>query len=326
VDPAWAWRTLGLDPGSPATEVRRVFRVAAQLLHPDRASDLGDDVRAEAHRRMVELAEAYRICLGGAPGPRIAVADDTGLLPSAGEQAGDLLDDAKRDLATVDTWERARAVVTTLEQVAHAWPGTTEGDEARVLLVTSVAATMALSARERAGHLTLSCDYFFEEGAKARPVVRRTQRSPGLPRARFGSRHRLDEILRQRRRASPGAAHFPEVRSLPFVERSGFRLGRGEELTEARVRRAFVDRATQRSERFGARVSAARRHHGRLVPRENRFGMREVSEAPVVLFERDVGGGHALESPRKPVRRQPPEGSAGAPAALSRPTRTRPSR
>lgn len=165
MDPAWAWRTLGLDPGSPATEVRRAFRVAAQLLHPDRASDLGDDVRAEAHRRMVELAEAYRICLGGAAGPRIAVADDTGLLPSAGAQARDLLDDAKRDLATVDTWERARAVVTTLEQVAHAWPGTTEGDEARVLLVTSVAATMALSARERAGHLTLVVDRDARDGA-----------------------------------------------------------------------------------------------------------------------------------------------------------------
>lgn len=156
MDPAWAWRTLGLEPGAPAADVRRAFRAAAQLLHPDRVADLPDDVRTEAHRRMVELAEAYRTCLGGAP--RIAVAEDTGLLPSAGPQARELLDAAKDDLLTADTWERARAVVTALEHVAHAWPGTAEGDEARVLLVTSTAATMALSARERAGHLVRVVD------------------------------------------------------------------------------------------------------------------------------------------------------------------------
>lgn len=159
MEPAWAWRTLGLEPGAPAAEVRRAFRLAAQLLHPDRVHDLPDDVRAEAHRRMVELADAYKTALGGATAaPRIAVTEDTGLLPTAGPQARELLDDAKADLATVDTWERARAVVTALEHVAHAWPGTAEGDEARVLLVTSTAATMALSARERAGHLVRVVD------------------------------------------------------------------------------------------------------------------------------------------------------------------------
>lgn len=157
MDPAWAWRVLGLAPGAPAAEVRRAFRVSAQILHPDRVGDLAEDVRAEAHRRMVELAEAYRTCLGVA-GPVIAVADDGGLLPSAGAQAKLLLDNAKAALATADTWERARAVVTTLEQVAHTWPGTAEGDDARVLLVTSVPATMALSARERAYHLALVVD------------------------------------------------------------------------------------------------------------------------------------------------------------------------
>jgi len=157
MEPAWAWRTLGLEPGASATEVRHAFRLAAQILHPDRVSELGEEVRAEAHRRMVELADAYKVCLGGAA-PRIVVADDGGLLPSAGDQARDLLAAALDDLPNVTTWERARAVVTTLEQVAHAWPGTAEGDEARVLLVTSVAATMALSARERAGHLALVVD------------------------------------------------------------------------------------------------------------------------------------------------------------------------
>ena len=160
MEPAWAWRTLGLEPGAPATEVRRAFRLAAQIVHPDRVADLSEDVRAEAHRRMVELADAYKVCVAAAGGvpARVTVTADTGLLPSAGEQARDLLGAARRDLTAVDTWERARAVVTTLEQVAHAWPGTAEGDEARVLLVTSVAATMALSARERAGHLSLVVD------------------------------------------------------------------------------------------------------------------------------------------------------------------------
>lgn len=159
MDPAWAWRTLGLEPGTSATEVRRAFRLAAQILHPDRVGDLSDDVQAEAHRRMVELADAYRVCSGLAPAgaaPRISVSEDS--LASAGTQAARLLGDAKKALATVDAWEAARAVVTTLEQVAHTWPGTAEGDEARVLLVTSKAAQMALSGRERAYHLALVVD------------------------------------------------------------------------------------------------------------------------------------------------------------------------
>lgn len=159
MEPAWAWRTLGLEPGASTTEVRRAFRLAAQILHPDRVADLSEDIQAEAHRRMVELADAYRVCSGLAPAgrdPRISVADDG--LASAGSQAKDLLAGAKAALPDADTWERARAVVTTLEQVAHAWPGTAEGDEARVLLVTSRAAQMALSGRERAYHLALVVD------------------------------------------------------------------------------------------------------------------------------------------------------------------------
>lgn len=162
MEPAWAWRTLGLEPGASTADVRRAFRVAAQLLHPDRVEELGDDVRAEAHRRMVELAEAYRVCAalaagGTPPPPRISVSTDEHL-PSAGEQAAALLAEARRALAGVEGWEGARAIVRTLEQVSYAWPGTAEGDAARVLLVTSVAATTALSPRERAGHLVLVTD------------------------------------------------------------------------------------------------------------------------------------------------------------------------
>jgi hypothetical protein len=56
-------------------------------------------------------------------------------------------------------------VVTALEQIADAWPGTTEGDAARVLLVTSPAAANALAARERAGHLVLVVDRAAREEA-----------------------------------------------------------------------------------------------------------------------------------------------------------------
>lgn len=161
MEPAWAWRTLGLEPGASTEDVRRAFRVAAQLLHPDRVSGLGDDVRAEAHRRMVELAEAYRVCgalaAGGSPPPpRISVSGDS--LPTAGEQAAALLAEARDALATASGWEHARAVVEALERISYAWPGTAEGDAARVLLVTSAAATTALSPRERAGHLVLVVD------------------------------------------------------------------------------------------------------------------------------------------------------------------------
>jgi hypothetical protein len=165
VEPLWAWRILGLAPGATPDEVRHAFRVGAQLLHPDRVADLSDDVRNDAHRRMSELAEAYRVCAAvsvGAPPPppRTQPTDvPAGPLRSVGGQAAVLLGAARDALARAGTWERRRAVVTSLEQVADAWPGTAEGDAARVLLVTSaVAAT--LPARERAGHLVLVADPF----------------------------------------------------------------------------------------------------------------------------------------------------------------------
>jgi hypothetical protein len=190
VEPAWAWRVLGLAPGASPGEVRHAFRTAAQLVHPDRVRDLGDDVRAEAHRRMVELADAYRVCAALAAGepapPPRAVRDvpsgDGETLRDAGGQAATLLDKARRDLGLVRPWDTfrrgeptpldwdanaalSREIVTTLEQVADAWPGTAEGDAARVLLVTSAAAANALSARERAGHLVLVADRAAQEEA-----------------------------------------------------------------------------------------------------------------------------------------------------------------
>jgi len=154
MEAAWAWQVLGVPPGSPPERCRRAFRTGAQLLHPDRVADLPDDVRAEAHRRMVELAEAYRVCTDLAAGvaPRARRRPGSaGPLPAAGADATALLDDA---LATAD----ARDAVQLLELVADAWPGTAEGDRARALLVTSEVARSTLSARERAGHLVLVLD------------------------------------------------------------------------------------------------------------------------------------------------------------------------
>ncbi|HEU0130397.1 MAG TPA: J domain-containing protein [Mycobacteriales bacterium] len=166
MEAAWAWRVLGLAPGAAPADVRRAFRIAAQLLHPDRVADLSGDVQAEAHRRMVELADAYRICAALAAGaplppPRAARAPEEpapGPLRSGGLQAAALLADARVAAVRAEAWADARAAVTALEQVAAAWPGTVEGDAARVLLVTSPAAASALSARERAGHLVLVAD------------------------------------------------------------------------------------------------------------------------------------------------------------------------
>ena len=181
MEPAWAWRVLGLAPGDSLVAVRRAFRAGAQLVHPDRVTDLPPEVRAEAHRRMVELAEAHRVCaalaVGAPPPPPRAHFDPgaaaaSGPLRSVGGQAAALLEAARRDLLGVAPWDAyqrqhptpldrednaaaSSALVTRLEQVADAWPGTAEGDEARQLLVTSVAARNALSARERAGHLVL---------------------------------------------------------------------------------------------------------------------------------------------------------------------------
>ncbi|HVE64274.1 MAG TPA: J domain-containing protein [Mycobacteriales bacterium] len=189
MEPAWAWRVLGLPPGSAPDVCRRAFRTAAALLHPDRVGDLPVDVQAEAHRRMVELADAYRVCsalASGAPAPALRrgsrSATAAGALRQVGGQAQELLAQAEAALPSLATWDAYRAhlptvldwttnaatsreVVRTLEHVAEGWPGTAEGDRARALLVTSVAAHNSLAARERAGHLVLLVDHAARDAA-----------------------------------------------------------------------------------------------------------------------------------------------------------------
>ena len=181
MEPAWAWQVLGLTPGTTPDACRRAFRTAATILHPDRVADLSAEVQAEAHRRMVELAEAYRVCsmiASGSPAPlprRTGRDAAASALRVVGGQARALLTEAESALTSLATWDayrahlptaldwttnaaRSRDVVTTLEHVADGWPGSAEGDRARVLLVTSVAAHNSLAARERAGHLVLVVD------------------------------------------------------------------------------------------------------------------------------------------------------------------------
>jgi hypothetical protein len=181
VEPAWAWGVLGLTPGATPDDVRRAFRVASQLLHPDRVADLSPEVQREAHRRMVELGEAYRVATAlakGAPPPPPRAhrsGGSSGPLAPAGEIAAELLRTAMSVLPRLAPAEDyrlnrptrlgrdenatvSRQVVATLLKVADAFPGTAEGDRARALLVSSVAARNALSARERAGHLVLVVD------------------------------------------------------------------------------------------------------------------------------------------------------------------------
>ncbi len=169
MDPVWAWRVLGLPPGSPAAEVKSAFRRAAHLLHPDRVGDLPADVRREAHRRRGELAEAYRVCVEGASRRARVHVDEPpapGPMPAAAGNAAAMLHTAEERLRVltarhggdVGSPAEGREVTKLLEQVAAAWPGTREGDRARLLLVTSVAARSTLSARERAGHLVLVVD------------------------------------------------------------------------------------------------------------------------------------------------------------------------
>jgi hypothetical protein len=227
VEPVEAWRVLGLRPGSSADDVRRAFRVAAQILHPDRVADCSPDVQAEAQRRMVELGEAYRVCAAvsrGAPPPPPRAHgqqqnEPPGPLHSVGGRAAALLDEARRTLLsvassdvyrasrpTVLSWDdnsaASREVVTMLEQVADAWPGTAEGDAARVLLVVSAAARNSLSPRERAGHLVLVVDVAArddawealtgrDELAIAQVVYRHPTANPDL---RARARKRLAEL------------------------------------------------------------------------------------------------------------------------------------
>ena len=53
-----AYDELGIRPDATDDEVRAAYKRLAMLYHPDRASNLGDDVRGEAERRFKRINEA----------------------------------------------------------------------------------------------------------------------------------------------------------------------------------------------------------------------------------------------------------------------------
>lgn len=64
------YETLGVAEGAPADDVRRAYLDLARRLHPDRWIDASPSERDDAHRRMQEVNEAWRV-LGNA-GRRVA--------------------------------------------------------------------------------------------------------------------------------------------------------------------------------------------------------------------------------------------------------------
>ena len=54
-----AYKILGIDPSATDDEVKKAYREMAKKNHPDLVSNLGDDVRQAAERKLQEINEAY---------------------------------------------------------------------------------------------------------------------------------------------------------------------------------------------------------------------------------------------------------------------------
>ena len=54
-----AFKILGIEPTTNSRAIRDAYRILVRIYHPDRFVGMPDDVRAEAERRMKELAAAY---------------------------------------------------------------------------------------------------------------------------------------------------------------------------------------------------------------------------------------------------------------------------
>jgi hypothetical protein len=92
MDLATAHATLGVDVDTPLDEVKRRYRMRAQMLHPDRLGEQ-PDLQAEAHRAMSDLSEAWEtVATADRQGRRAARSESTDpqpagstRLPRAGE-------------------------------------------------------------------------------------------------------------------------------------------------------------------------------------------------------------------------------------------------
>jgi len=54
------YRTLGLNPGASADEIKKAYRTLSMQYHPDKAAHLGEEFRAAAEEKMKEINMAYQ--------------------------------------------------------------------------------------------------------------------------------------------------------------------------------------------------------------------------------------------------------------------------
>ncbi len=54
-----AYEVLGVDPDASDEEIKRAYRELAKKYHPDRVAHLGEEFRELAHRKFLEIQEAY---------------------------------------------------------------------------------------------------------------------------------------------------------------------------------------------------------------------------------------------------------------------------
>lgn len=58
-EPRNPYEVLGVRPGASREEIESAYRRLVKEYHPDRVAHLGEELRELAHRKMIEIQEAY---------------------------------------------------------------------------------------------------------------------------------------------------------------------------------------------------------------------------------------------------------------------------
>lgn len=58
-DPAWAYKTLEIEPTATEDEIKKAYRRMAMKYHPDKVNNLGDDLKKSATEKFRNINEAY---------------------------------------------------------------------------------------------------------------------------------------------------------------------------------------------------------------------------------------------------------------------------